>query len=62
MWRVNGDYAFFAADHGAVAVTGIDVNPATSEFLSRNAGLARPVRFVQGDVNDPVIESWGGRI
>src|SRR5207237_907334 len=55
MWRVNGEYAFFAADHGATAVTGIDIAAPTSEFLKRNTESGERVRFIRGDVNAPGI-------
>ncbi len=62
MWDVNGEYAFLAADRGAVSVTGIDVGPATPEFLRRNAVLSNPVRFVEADLNDPEIEIRAGGV
>jgi 2-polyprenyl-3-methyl-5-hydroxy-6-metoxy-1,4-benzoquinol methylase len=53
LWGVHGAYAFHAVDHGAASVVGIDVTPATPEFLRENAARGNPVRFEQGDVNDP---------
>jgi SAM-dependent methyltransferase len=60
MWKVNGEYAFLAAAHGAKAVTGLDLMTATPAFLHRNAELGAPVRFIQGDLNDRGIETWAG--
>lgn len=58
LWRVHGAYAFHAADAGATAVVGVDVNPATPEFLAENARRETPIEFRQGDLNDPgFIES-----
>lgn len=61
MWRVHGAYAFHALAVGATRVTGVDVDPATPEFHARNAEVGNAVRFVQGDLNDPAIETWAGR-
>lgn len=55
LWNVHGAYAFHAAEHGATSVIGIDVNPATPEFLAENARRGEPVTFRQGDVNDPAL-------
>jgi len=60
MWRVNGEYAFFAADRGAAAVTGIDIGALTPEFMKRNAESGERVQFIRGDVNAPGIETWAG--
>jgi SAM-dependent methyltransferase len=53
MWRVNGEYSFHASSVGASRVVGLDIDPATAEFAQRNEKLGSPVRFVQGDINDP---------
>jgi hypothetical protein len=55
MWKVNGGYAFHALAQGAAAVTGVDVMPATPEFLAENARHGNRVRFVEGDINDPKL-------
>ncbi len=55
MWAVNGAYAFHALASGATRVGGLDVEPASAEFLAENASRAGAVEFVQGDVNDPGI-------
>ena len=60
LWRVNGDYAFLAADSGATSVTGLDIEPATPEFLARNAARSNPITFVQGDLNDPMTMTRTG--
>ena len=61
MWKIHGGYAFRAADAGAVRVVGVDVMAATPEFLARNAARARPIEFVQADVNDPALPARVGR-
>ncbi len=60
MWKVDGAYAFLAADRGATAVTGIDVMAATPGFAAANRARADAVRFRQGDVNDPALVDWAG--
>lgn len=60
MWRVDGAYAFHALERGATAVTGVDINPATDRFAARNAAVEDRVRFVQSDVNDPMLPSRVG--
>jgi len=61
MWRVDGEYAFLALERGASRVTGIDVEPATAAFAARNAAAGNRVRLLQGDLNDPALETWAGR-
>jgi 2-polyprenyl-3-methyl-5-hydroxy-6-metoxy-1,4-benzoquinol methylase len=61
MWNVDGAYAFLAADAGAEPVVGVDVAPATPAFQEHNAERGEPVRFVQGDVNDPNLAARVGR-
>jgi SAM-dependent methyltransferase len=61
MWNVHGDYAFHALAHGAVSVAGVDVEPATREFVERNAALGNRVRFVQADLNEPALVDRVGR-
>src|SRR5262249_28776523 len=60
LWNVHGAYAFHAAAHGARAVTGVDVNPATPEFQQENAARGEPVRFVQADLDDPALPDLVG--
>lgn len=55
LWKVHGAYAFRAAERGAAEVIGVDVSAATPEFLAENGRRGGPVRFVQGDVNDPAL-------
>src|SRR5207249_2697938 len=52
MWGVNGGYAFHALASGASRVVGLDVDPATPEFLAENQACGGGVEFVQGDIND----------
>jgi hypothetical protein len=61
MWRVNGEYAFHALARGATCVVGVDVEPATPAFETRNASVGSRVQFVQGDVNDPALAERLGR-
>jgi hypothetical protein len=61
MWRVNGEYCFHALTAGATTVTGIDIEPATPEFDGKNAEHGGRVRFIQGNLSDPAIDSWAGR-
>jgi SAM-dependent methyltransferase len=51
MWKVDGDYAFLAADGGATGVCGLDLKPATPKFETRNARRPDKLRFHQGDIN-----------
>ena len=55
LWQVHGAYAFYAFEHGASRVVGVDVNPATAEFQATNAAHDDGVRFVQGDLTDPAL-------
>ena len=52
MWKVSGRIAFVAEEAGATSVTGVDVLPATPEFVAERERRGSSVRFVQGDVND----------
>lgn len=55
LWNVHGAYAFHALDRGAARVVGVDVNPATPEFLAENARRGEPVEFHRGDLNDEAL-------
>jgi 2-polyprenyl-3-methyl-5-hydroxy-6-metoxy-1,4-benzoquinol methylase len=61
MWQVDGAYAFHAAEHGATRVVGVDLMPATAEFVRRNDASERTVEFIQADVNDPDLATRAGR-
>jgi SAM-dependent methyltransferase len=61
LWKVHGAYAFRAAERGATEVIGLDVTPATPQFLAENDRRGAPVRFLQGDVNDPALTATIGR-
>jgi SAM-dependent methyltransferase len=60
MWKVNGRIAFVAEEAGATAVTGVDVMEPTHEFEAERARRSSQVRFVCGDVHDPVTVSEAG--
>jgi SAM-dependent methyltransferase len=60
MWGVDGAYLFHAIANGASSAVGLDLMAATPVFRARNAELREPVRFVQGDINDPDIERLVG--
>jgi SAM-dependent methyltransferase len=60
MWNVDGAYAFWALDHGATEVTGVDVRDPTEACNVENRRRGSRVRFVTGDINDPsVAEALG---
>lgn len=61
MWGVNGGYAFHALASGAARVVGLDVDPATPEFLAENEARGSRVEFVHGDVTDPQVPARLGR-
>lgn len=52
MWSVDGAIAFLAEEHGATAVTGIDLMPASEAFEAERSRRSSAVRFLQGDLND----------
>jgi SAM-dependent methyltransferase len=52
MWKVDGAYAFLAADAGATEVAGVDLQAATPAFEAENGRRGMRVRFVRGGVND----------
>jgi ubiquinone/menaquinone biosynthesis C-methylase UbiE len=60
MWRVSGDYAFWAHERGAARVTGVDVDPATPEFHAKNATVGNAVRFLQTDLMAPTFDGVVG--
>jgi len=60
MWNVDGRTAFLAEEHGASAVTGVDIGPATDRFLREHERRGSRVRFVRGDLHDePVLREIG---
>lgn len=61
LWNVHGAYAFYALERGAAEVVGLDVTPATAEFVAENARRGERVRFVHHDVNDPALADRLGR-
>jgi 2-polyprenyl-3-methyl-5-hydroxy-6-metoxy-1,4-benzoquinol methylase len=60
MWGISGEYCFAAEEMGATSVTGFDGMPPTQEFIDEHARRNSIIRFVQGDLNDPVsVEQIG---
>jgi SAM-dependent methyltransferase len=62
MWKVHGGYAFHALESGATSVAGVDLMPASEEFLARNAAHGGAVRFLQADVNDASVPRVIGQV
>jgi hypothetical protein len=60
MWKVNGGFSFLAEDVGATRVTGLDGMEPTEQFLEEHARRASKMRFLLGDLHDPVtVEQVG---
>jgi 2-polyprenyl-3-methyl-5-hydroxy-6-metoxy-1,4-benzoquinol methylase len=53
MWNVHGRTAFLAEEHGATAVTAVDVSAETDEYRAEHRQRGSKVRFVRGDLHDP---------
>jgi tRNA (mo5U34)-methyltransferase len=51
MWGINGRFCFLAEEAGAKRVVGVDIYPASQEFLSERARRDSIVEFVKGDIN-----------
>lgn len=60
MWRVHGKVAFRAEEHGASAVTALDVSTPTPEYRAEHERRDSKVRFVLGDVHDPAVREEAG--
>jgi hypothetical protein len=60
LWNVHGKIAFRAEEHGATAVTAMDVSAETDEYLAEHSQRASKVRFVHGDVHDPTVRATVG--
>ena len=54
MWQMHGRMAFVAEEAGATAVTAADAMDPTPEYASEHERRGSSVRFVQGDLHDPV--------
>ena len=54
LFGIHGDVAFQAEEHGATEVTLFDAGDATPEFRERREREGSRIRFVQGDLEDPV--------
>jgi hypothetical protein len=60
MWNIHGELCFLAEESGATQVTGFDGMAPTEEFAARHRAAQSKVRFVQGDLHDPVsVEEIG---
>jgi hypothetical protein len=55
MWGVNGRFAFLAEEVGATRVTGFDGMDPTPEFLAEHNRRNSAVRYIQGDLHDPIV-------
>jgi hypothetical protein len=54
MWQMHGRMPFVAEEAGATAVTAVDAMDPTPEFESERERRGSAVRFVQGDLHDPL--------
>jgi len=61
MWQMHGRMAFVAEEAGATAVTAVDAMDPTPEFGRERARRDSRVRFVQGDLHDPLTVEAIGR-
>jgi hypothetical protein len=61
MWNVHGEVAFRAEREGASEVTLLDAMDPTEEFWREVEGRSSRVRYVQGDLHDPVTVEELGR-
>ncbi|MGI8712485.1 MAG: methyltransferase domain-containing protein [Solirubrobacteraceae bacterium] len=61
MWGVDGAIAFAAEDHGARAVTGLDLMGPSDTFAAEHARRSSRVRFIQGDLHDAGVMEQVGR-
>ena len=60
MWQMHGRMPFVAEEAGATSVTAVDAMDPTPEFESERARRGSGVRFVQGDLHDPLtVEEIG---
>jgi ubiquinone/menaquinone biosynthesis C-methylase UbiE len=51
LWGIHGQNAFIAEEAGAIRSVGIDVYPATKEFLDEKKKRNSRVEFIEGDIN-----------
>jgi ubiquinone/menaquinone biosynthesis C-methylase UbiE len=57
MWGISGHFCFLAEESGAHTVTGLDVMHPTDEFIAKRKSKNSRIRFIQGDFNDPAVQS-----
>lgn len=55
MWGADGRFSFLAEDAGAARVTGMDGMGPTGRYLAEHERRGSSMRFVQGDLHDPVV-------
>ena len=55
MWHMHGRMAFVAEEAGATTVTAVDAMDPTPEFEQEVGRRRSGVRFLQGDLHDPVL-------
>lgn len=55
MWGADARFCFLAEDAGATKITGLDGMAPTEGYLAEHARRDSKVRFVRGDLHDPVI-------
>ena len=61
MWQMHGRMAFVAEEAGATAVTAADAMDPTPAYLSEHERRGSSVRFVQGDLHEPLSVEQIGR-
>lgn len=60
MWQMHGRMPFVAEEAGATSVTAVDAMDPTPEFEAERERRGSGVRFVQGDLHDPLtVEAIG---
>lgn len=61
MWGIHGRSSFMAEEHGATAVTALDIIEETPEYLAEHERRGSKVRFVRGDLHDDAALDEVGR-
>lgn len=62
LWGVHGKFSFLAEEAGATRVVGMDINPATAEFLAERESRKSQVEFIEADIHSPAIPATIGPI
>jgi len=55
MWGVSGRYAFLAEEAGATEIKAVDIFGPTPEFEAEHKKRRSSVKFLLGDITDPVL-------